>query len=77
MKEKLKRITGESWRTSLLGYTLVALGLWAFKVHWVPSQTIYFNLLYAEIAPIAIIASGVVAIMTREQRVHDKSKEGE
>lgn len=61
----------------MLGYALIALGLWAFKVHWVPTQTLYFNLLYVEIAPIAIIACGVVAIMTREQRCHDKSKESE
>lgn len=81
MKEKLKRITGESWRTSLLGYGLIALGLWAFYRNWVNKDTLLqalqFNLLYTETASIAIIAVGFVAIMTREQRVHDKSKEGE
>lgn len=65
---------GESWRTSLIGLGLIALGAWAFKVHWVPSQTIYFNLMYVELAPIAVMASGVVAILTREQRAHDKTK---
>lgn len=79
MKEKLKRITGESWRTSLLGYALIALGLWAFYRNWVSKDTLLhaleFNLLYTETASIAIIAAGVVAIMTREQRVHDKSKQ--
>lgn len=75
----MKNITSKlglhsSRRTTFIGYGLIAAGIWAFKVHWVPGQSAYFNLMYAEIAPIAIIASGIVAILTREQREHDRKK---
>lgn len=74
MKKPLAKVFGPSWRTSLLGIVLIGLGVWAFILHWVPTQTVWFNLMYAEIAPIAIIACGVVAIWTREQRAHDKGE---
>lgn len=64
----MKKIFGTSWRTTALGVVLMLLGGWAFFVHWVPNQTVYFNLVYVELAPLAVIATGWLGIHCRDHR---------
>ena len=56
----------KSWRTTLCGLVggipALLLGLWSFHVLWVPNQTPYFNLVYVENAPMALIVVGIGVI---------------
>ena len=70
----LKKILGGSWKTSLLGIVLLLLGAWSFLVHWVPNQTIYFNIIYAEIPSIAVLAVGWLGIHARDHSHKDDVK---
>jgi hypothetical protein len=70
----MKKIFGESYRTTLVGILLIMLGLIAFKIHWVSGQSLFFNIFYAELPAIAIIACGWLGIHARDQKAHEASK---
>lgn len=71
-KHHARKRLGPSWRTSLLGFSLILLGLWVGYVHWVPNQTLYFNIVYVEPPAIALLACGWLGIHARDQRAHDE-----
>lgn len=58
----------KSWRTTLLGLLAIILGIWSFSIHWVPYQTVRFNLLYAETAPLTMIILGWALLHARDHR---------
>ena len=61
----------KSWRTTSLGIALLILGAWSFWVHWVSNQSIYFNIIYAEIPSIATLAVGWLGIHARDHKCKD------
>lgn len=56
------------WITTTIGAAAMLLGGWAFVVHWVPSQTIYFNIVYVEVPQLAIIVAGWIGIHAADGR---------
>jgi hypothetical protein len=70
----LKRLFGESWRTSLLGIVCILWGLRSAWVVWVPSQTLKFNLLYVLPGQISLIIVGWALLHARDQSAHDHGR---
>lgn len=69
-KEHAKKKLGRSWRTSAFGWLAVLWGLWLAHVLWVPSATIYFNLVYVMSPPVLFILVGVGLIHACDDK-HD------
>lgn len=56
------------WRTSLIGGAAMLLGIWSFHVHWNPTQTLYFNLVYGEVAQIGLIVAGWIGLHAADHK---------
>jgi hypothetical protein len=69
MKKIVHSTFGASWRTGSLGFLAVLWGLWLAHVLWVPSQTVYFNLVYVMTNPILFILVGIGLMHARDNKV--------
>jgi hypothetical protein len=58
MKKLIIKIFGTSYRTSILGVVAILFGLWLMRVHYVPNQTLYFNVVYVWPVEFGIILAG-------------------
>jgi hypothetical protein len=48
--------------TSVFGLGCIVLGAWVLHVHWVPTQTLYFNIVYVEPPALALICCGIIGL---------------
>ncbi len=56
----------------LLSAACFGLGAWSFHVVWIPSQTLMFNLVYAEHGPIGELAAGLFGMAAGWGLLHAK-----
>lgn len=62
----------QSWRTTLLGVFAICLGVWSATVVWVPTQTVYFNVVYVLPAQTALLIAGWGLIHAKDHAHKDK-----
>jgi hypothetical protein len=58
----------KSWRTTTLGMAAILLGLWVMRVTYVPSNTLYFNIVYVWPGAWALIISGIGLVNARDHK---------
>lgn len=64
-----QKTLGSSWRTSACGVASIAWGLWLAHVLYVPSQSLYFNLVYALPTAELFTFIGIGLLFARDNKV--------
>jgi len=52
------------------GVLNLLLGAWSFHIHWISSQSIYFNVFYAEIPSLGLMAAGLGLVVAGIIGIH-------
>jgi len=54
------------WRTTALGVAAIIVGIWSAHVTYVPTQTLYFNIVYVWTGQIGLIVAGLIGIFASD-----------
>jgi hypothetical protein len=62
----------KSWRTTTCGAVCIVIGLWSAHIHYVPTASWHWNLIYALNAQEALLGVGIGLIHARDHKYVDK-----
>jgi len=58
----------KNWRTTTVGALAILLGAWSFHIHWIHTQTLYFNIFYGEIPSIGLMVAGWIGLHAADHK---------